>query len=125
MTFDWTDFLSFADALVSNPSQPGPEEAALRSAASRAYFGAFCLVRDWAHGRSLFTPSGGPEDHSALVAALETSAHMDAVKIAGNLRRLRVNRNTADYDRLIANPQKMAAYCVGVARNVAKSLRQM
>lgn len=41
MSFDWIDYLSFATELLSDPDTPGPPEAALRSAASRAYYAAF------------------------------------------------------------------------------------
>jgi uncharacterized protein (UPF0332 family) len=41
MSFDWADYLRLAESLVSNPNAPGPEEAALRAAISRAYYAAF------------------------------------------------------------------------------------
>lgn len=37
MIFDWADYLKFAEALQANPEAPGPREAALRAATSRAY----------------------------------------------------------------------------------------
>lgn len=51
MSFDWVDFLALADALVRDPNSPGPEEASLRSASSRAYYAAFCSARDFACAR--------------------------------------------------------------------------
>ena len=48
MSFNWTDFLTLADALVRAPNSPGPEEASLRSAISRAYYAAFHVARNLA-----------------------------------------------------------------------------
>ena len=46
MSFNWTEFLTFAEALQADPDSPGPPEAALRSAASRAYYAAFHRALD-------------------------------------------------------------------------------
>jgi hypothetical protein len=51
MSFNWSDFLTLADALPRNPSSAGPEEASLRSAISRAYYAAFCGARDFARDK--------------------------------------------------------------------------
>ena len=45
MSFEWTEFLTLAEALYSAPGSPGPVEAAMRSATGRAYYAAFnCAV---------------------------------------------------------------------------------
>jgi hypothetical protein len=46
MSFDWADYLKLAEALTQAPTVPGPEEAALRAAMSRAYYAAFCSARN-------------------------------------------------------------------------------
>ena len=48
MSFEWADYLKLAAALAEEPDSLGPEEAALRSAASRAYYAAFCASRNFA-----------------------------------------------------------------------------
>lgn len=48
MSFNWGDYLSLANALLTKPNTPGPEEAAYRSAVSRAYYAAFCIARNYA-----------------------------------------------------------------------------
>ena len=41
MAYNWREFLTFAENIEAAPAVPGPEEAALRSAVSRAYYAAF------------------------------------------------------------------------------------
>ena len=51
MSFDWADYLKLAEALTQSLTVPGPEEAALRAAMSRAYYAAFCSARNLAGNR--------------------------------------------------------------------------
>ena len=73
MRFDWTEFLTLAEALRAAPGSPGPPEAALRSAASRAYYAAFHSALIFAR-REGFAPSFLKDDHKEIRAYF---AHID------------------------------------------------
>jgi hypothetical protein len=47
MSFNWSDYLLLAEAMTKKPNTPGPKEAALRAAVSRAYYAAFCASRNF------------------------------------------------------------------------------
>ncbi|MGQ9626069.1 MAG: hypothetical protein ACUVV0_04085 [Anaerolineae bacterium] len=63
MSFNWADFLTLAEALLRDPNSPGPEEASLRSAISRAYYAAFRVTRNFGRDRGEFIPTGTGQDH--------------------------------------------------------------
>jgi hypothetical protein len=65
MSFNWIDYLTFATALVNNPETPGPSEAALRSAISRAYYAAFRSALEFATSEGYHPRSSG-DDHSSV-----------------------------------------------------------
>ena len=67
MSFNWADYLRFAESLVSTPSSPGPEEAALRAAISRAYYAAFCSARNLAESRGEMTRARRSTDHRLVI----------------------------------------------------------
>lgn len=97
MSFDWTDFLALAEALESAPDLPGPPEAALRSAVSRAYYAAFHCAMNVASEEG-FDPSGSGSDHRNVPLHFRRHKTNDTrCKIALELDRLRDNRRKADY----------------------------
>ena len=62
MSFDWADYLKLAEALTRDPSSPGPEEASLRTAISRAYYAAYRSASNLAASRTWlwYSPSSRP-----------------------------------------------------------------
>jgi uncharacterized protein (UPF0332 family) len=62
MSFDWADYLKLAEGLQANPDMPGPREASLRTATSRAYYAAFQCAIDFAKSEG-FQPKYTGEDH--------------------------------------------------------------
>jgi len=126
MSFDWADFLTLAEALLRDPNSPGPEEASLRSAISRAYYAVFCSARNFASDRGNFVPQGTAKDHNRLRAHFQKTRDRTRWKIATELGRLRDNRNRADYDDvLIRRPISLAQSSVTVARNVLNTLKSL
>ena len=63
MSFNWIDYLTFASALVDDPENPGPSEAALRSAISRAYYAAFKKALEVAKSEGFQSRHSG-DDHA-------------------------------------------------------------
>ena len=88
MSFDWVDFLTLADALVHDPNSPGPEEASLRSAISRAYYAAFHVARNFGRDRGEFTPTETGQDHWLVKRHFISSSDRTRQKIGLDLDRL-------------------------------------
>lgn len=125
MSFDWTEFLTLAEALQSDPNSPGPPEAALRSAASRAYYAAFNCALKFARKEG-FVPEKSGFDHQKIQAYFSTFKPPNPVrgKIGKELSRLWDHRRRADYDDTLGKrPDSLAYHAVGMAKRVIKNLR--
>ena len=72
MSFDWNDYVTLADWLLTNAEPPKTPEAEQRSSISRAYYGAFRLTRDLAEKRRLYVPTGTGADHGDSVELSRT-----------------------------------------------------
>jgi uncharacterized protein (UPF0332 family) len=118
MSFNWSDFLTLAVSLQTAPALPGPEEAALRTAISRAYYAAFRSALDLAESREGYQPRHSGEDHRGVIAHYSGRADRAHQKIGTTLDRLRANRRKADYDDTIGNLPNTAAASVQMAGKV-------
>ena len=126
MSFDWADFLTLADALVRDPNSPGPEEASLCTAISRAYYAAFRVARNFGRDRGEFTPTETGRDHWLVMNYFRSSPDRIRRKIGLNLDRLYDNRTSADYDDTLAGrPIALARSSVAVARNMLNALNSL
>ena len=126
MSFNWADFLMLANALVRNPNSPGPEEASLRSAISRAYYAAFHVARDFGRDRGEFTPTGTGQDHWLVMNYFRSSPDRIHRKIGLDLDRLYGNRTSADYDNVLTGrPVALAQSSVAIAQNVLNALNSL
>lgn len=99
MSFDWNDYLKLAESLQSHPDKPGPKEASLRSATSRAYYAAFKSAVNFARKEG-FEPRYTGEDHWSIKRHFQYyhADHSDIrSKIAVELGRMYDNRRMADY----------------------------
>jgi uncharacterized protein (UPF0332 family) len=123
MSFDWSEFFSLAEALTSNPGLPGPEEAALRSAASRAYYAVFHCALNLAKEEG-FVPSNSGDDHKKVQAYFRNCKSSEIrKKIALELDRTYNNRCKADYDGdLRSRPSSLACNTIAMAKNVFTNL---
>ena len=126
MTFDWIQFLELAEALESDPDSPGPREAALRSAASRAYYAAFNLAADFACGEG-FVPQYSGADHSRVRAHFRNHGSPCRVRghISTQLGRLYKQRCEANYRPSVRNPDNLAVYAISTARSVIGDLNTL
>jgi hypothetical protein len=105
MPFDWKAFLDLARMLQQQASQADNPEAVLRTALSRAYYGAFCHARNYARDFLQFQLRGDQDDHGRLKAHLRSKKRQ---KVAECLDRLRQWRNDSDYaDELNFDPQSV------------------
>jgi len=126
MSFDWTDFLTLAEALKSAPDSPGPPEAALRSSVSRAYYAAFHYAMNVAREEG-YTPSSSGDDHKNVQAHFRHYKPTDVRrKIALDLDRLRNNRSKADYeDTLSSRAEYLAGFTINMAKSVFNNLNSL
>jgi len=74
MSFDWSEYLNLANKLVQAKSTPSADEACQRTAISRAYYAAYCLVRNLARDRGWVTLIGGARDHAIVKNHFKNSA---------------------------------------------------
>ena len=124
MSFDWTELLQFAAAIECAPDAPGPPEAALRAAISRAYDAALHLCRKFATQEG-WAPSSFESVHQAVPRSLRhhPRADQNQRRMAHELDLLRALRVEADYkDTLRGRPQMLAAKAIGLAKNIAGRL---
>lgn len=130
MSFNWKDYLTFAENLRNNPDQPGPSEAALRSATSRAYYSAFQAAFQFGKAEN-FSPTYQGDDHRKVRDYFrETAASKrknDARrKISLQLKRLSDFRRQVDYDSILEQkPENIAYYAIRMAEIVFKSLEEL
>lgn len=94
MAFDWREFLTLARSLRDDPPPGVSLEAAQRTVASRAYYGAFGHARKYATDYLGFVPRDDGDDHGRLRAHLKRQRRG---KTADCLDRLREFRNECDY----------------------------
>jgi len=116
MSFDWAQFLDFAKGLEASPDSPGPWEAALRSAVSRAYYAAFhhAVARAANEG---YTASDTGADHFRVREHFQRHRpNRVRTRIAVELGRLYDHRIKADYrPRMGSRPDDLATDSVLLA----------
>lgn len=127
MTFNWKDYLVFAENINAAPDTPGPNEAALRSVASRAYYAAFRAAVEF--GKiSGFSPSRLGEDHELIRKHFRElrPASKAAMNISTQLDRLHDYRKKADYDNTLGQkPENIAYYAIGMAKKVFQCIDEL
>lgn len=126
MSFDWADYLELAKNLYASPTSPGPEEASLRSATSRAYYAALHLATEHALAEG-YVPSYSGDDHQGVSRHFRQSgADRIRKKIASDLDRMRKSRNQADYDpELSQTPRAMADLTIKSAEQTIAALASL
>ena len=127
MSYNWAEFLQLAEALQSDPSSPGPSEAALRSAASRAYYAAFHCAVNFARKEG-FEPDYSGRDHGKIQSHFRTYGTPNQIrkKISLELNRLYNHRRKADYiETLRRQPNSLASQAIGMAKSVFRNLSSL
>ena len=96
MVFDWRLFLRLADDLMGDPKTKECQEAYIRTAISRYYYGVFCIARN------LILSGGieiqGPDTHKYVREQFLVSRKNIEKTLHDNLRRLCFRRVEADYN---------------------------
>lgn len=115
--FEWEDFLDLAESLASQPSN----EAAARSAISRAYYAVFHA------GRHYLVRAGIPIDRSRNAhVQVQDELEKKSETIGQVVKRLHVWRKYADYDDLsIPDVAGQAAVAMILARETIDAIKKI
>jgi hypothetical protein len=131
MTFDWCEYLNLARELAGETVVVDPE-AKLRSSISRSYYSCFCTTRDFVcdiERDSAMMAANQRRDinmHSFMIDRLRNDPSDRLKRKIGNkLKRLRTNRNIADYEDNIINPQKTADDALNYADDIMSDLNTL
>ncbi len=121
MSFDWAQYIVLAETLYRSAETSAEREACLRSAISRAYYGAYGLAREVAAmgGAQL---KGSYKDHGIVTAYFSNSSQPSYRQISLELRRLRRARNQADYDDLYQDLDRQTQIALRRARYIERLL---
>jgi uncharacterized protein (UPF0332 family) len=114
MSFDWEDFVTIAEYLEINPDCP--EEAAQRSAVSRAYYAAYCIARNLAEASGKIELQGSADDHREVMDFYDSIPNL--MQVATYLREMRRWRNDCDYEN--NNLQRLDKLCLSAKFNAHK-----
>ncbi|MCX7925442.1 MAG: hypothetical protein N2554_06480 [Fimbriimonadales bacterium] len=114
MGFDWKEFLALAQDFENRIGAGYSDEASNRAAVSRAYYAAFCTVRNYAEANLGFQRTGTPQDHELLRRHLRQQGGV-WTNVAAYLRELRAWRNQCDYDDVVPNLPALTSAALGRA----------
>jgi uncharacterized protein (UPF0332 family) len=89
MPFDWKEFIKLAATLNAY----SPSNAQMRTATSRAYYGAFILTRNYLG----YSADRKPDVHRRVIEKLKSSDLKAEVSLGNILFDLREARSKADY----------------------------
>lgn len=120
--FDWREFLSLAKFLQSSRAHSVSLEAADRSAVSRAYYAAFCYIRNHAETNFGFRREKKGADHWRLREHLGRQGPIWK-EIADKLGDLHEWRKHCDYEDAVPNLEIMVLEAISTAEDVIDRLQ--
>jgi uncharacterized protein (UPF0332 family) len=129
MSFDWSEYLNLARNLAGQTTTPPNQEAALRSAISRAYYAAFCMARNHLRDREnvLNIPLDG-RAHQDVPNTFLQSRNRVRRSVGTDLKRLRTDRVQADYYDVFGistNISRKAQEVIQLADKVIRALDRL
>lgn len=123
MSFDWESYIQLADKLIFSQEKADLQEAYLRSAMSRCYYGVFCIARD--HLIAENVPIPRIDTHKFVRESYQRSSSNVERKIGDDLRRLWATRKDADYDGEVNIDFKRAKTALDLSKRTLEQLRQI
>ncbi len=118
MPFDWKEYLRLAEELSTRQ-----EDAALRSAISRAYYAAFCSARN--HLQKQGEPlSRSGDSHKAVWESFQRKGRSYAT-IYQHSHRLKNDRRKADYEDEVRNLSESVVAALRSANAILHWLEQL
>lgn len=97
MSFCWENYIDLSEELINLAQNNPMEKAFLRTSISRAYYGVFCIARNYLKNNKNITNSS-PEPHKFVIEILKNSQDSSEQIIGQYLATLRKERNLADYE---------------------------
>jgi uncharacterized protein (UPF0332 family) len=119
MPFDWPEYLRLAEELAQRQS----DEAALRSAISRAYYAAFCCACNYLRQKGIPVPQGEGSHDRVWKSFKGLGRTLSNVPEKGD--RLKRQRVEADYHILPAVSVKKAEGAINVSKTILGYLVQV
>lgn len=96
MSFDWKLYVELSEELINHQKTPSLQDAYLRSAISRSYYGVFCIARNLLIPKTVFFPK---EDiHKFVREQFNLAVSRKEKQIGAKLGRLWTERKAADYE---------------------------
>jgi len=124
MRFNWELYIDLANTLINvAKTQRTLEEAYLRSAMSRAYYGIFCIARNFLIRKGKTIPK--IDTHKFIRYEYQKSQNRVEKKIAKNLRRLWKERKDADYEDKANIDVQRARIALDLSKRTLKNLQQI
>jgi len=120
--FNWTLYLELAKELIYNSEQTSLKEASLRTGISRAYYGVFCIARNYLE-RAVSVPK--KEVHKFVIEYYESSSNRTMNQIGADLDRLRKARNGADYENNFQVNEFKAKVKYQLSQKILKNLKKI
>lgn len=124
MSFVWAEYNQLSE-LMLQMTAPVFAEATFRCVCSRAYYAAFCSSRDVAQTVDGITVTGLGDDHGIVFRHFKNHQDNDRYAIEMKLRRLRENRNHADYDGTTPVTKAIAEVSIADAKIVLETLAKL
>ncbi|OGK52778.1 hypothetical protein A2966_04700 [Candidatus Roizmanbacteria bacterium RIFCSPLOWO2_01_FULL_41_22] len=112
--FDWKGYITLAKRLAKNIT-----DSSKRSSVSRAYYGVYCLSRNYAISQGLANTRSS-RMHRDVATFYNQRAETRI--IATYLGRLRDNRNKCDYDDSVSNLNNIVILSLQQADEIVKNL---
>lgn len=116
MSFDWSEYIILAEKLIENSSG----EAEMRSATSRAYYGAFIQCRNFKRYNVKTT-----DIHQKVIGEFKGSDSSIENIIGNFLDSLRIKRNDSDYDGFKTPTLLETKQNISTARRIIDKLEEI
>ena len=124
MSFDWRTYIELARLLMERAAEIPASEACYRSVASRAYYGAYHLARDFA--RDADDTVFSSDEHRSLQNHFLNHPYKVKKRLGNNLRKLHQYRKKADYDdELFEAPINTAAKALAKVKTILQDLDRL
>jgi len=124
MSFNWQEYVELAFVLAGRKGR-ATQEARLRTAVSRAYYGVFCMAREFAEMAGFFRPSRSGKDHSELRNAYAARPELASRRIAAGLERLHNRRKRCDYEPKVHGLEAECEYALRLAQDIQRGLAEL
>ena len=118
-TYNWDDYLTLARSLAARST----DDAALRSAISRAYYAVHGTARQFLRGKQVSAELVG--QHKQLGNWFENRPDLRARQIGATGNRLRIRRNKADYDDVVPGLEPTARLSVQEGNAILSALKSL